>query len=368
MTSSVSSRNAEARQFLVFQSQTLRGVGILAVILLHVTALFTEKQYGVLTYPLVALNSLTRFAVPLFVVLSAMHLNLNRRNQRAFPFYRRTIKYLLIPYALYSFFYWIPKGLAGGGLLGLIRALLLGRSSYHLWFIVLIAQLYVLHPLLSRWYEHCRHRGALLMLAFSAQISWSLVFTFWFPSLTLPAAVRALLAVLYFPSAIGYFFGGYFLLEHAETVVRLARCRSTLLAVAAAGLTSTAVMAASWLIPLSGGVPFAEIPHPYLIHDLLSPVQTLSALALVLYFAQRVDRGLPCRWLCLALNSLGLYAYGIYYLHVFVLQSESYLLKRVFPGGEDRLGFCVALAALVPFTSWLAARLLARTPLGRYLT
>ena len=84
---------------------------MLAIILIHVTGTFAERApVDWFTAVLIFANSASRFAVPVFVMLSGFHLSLNARNEQYFRFYRRTLKHLVIPYLLYTALYTLVRG------------------------------------------------------------------------------------------------------------------------------------------------------------------------------------------------------------------------------------------------------------------
>jgi len=59
--------------------------------------------------PEVFANTLARFAVPLFIVMSGFYLSLHTRNQHALRFYRRTLPGLILPYVVYTAIYILAK-------------------------------------------------------------------------------------------------------------------------------------------------------------------------------------------------------------------------------------------------------------------
>ena len=171
----------ESRQFFIYPLSLVKGICILSVILLHVTTGSAGmKQSQCLTSSLIFINCLTRFAVPLFIALSGFYLSLNPRNESAVPFYRRTLKFLVVPYVIYSLIYSLPAFRKSGNLLEVVRNLLTASASPHLWFGLLILQLYLLHPFLIRWYRARRHHGTLIISAFLLQIAWSLALAIMF--------------------------------------------------------------------------------------------------------------------------------------------------------------------------------------------
>lgn len=380
----VSKMTGESRRFLVYQLPLIKGICILGVILIHVTAAFTEMTHsGGLFFTLLFLNSLARFAVPLFVAFSGFYLSLNARNENAVPFYRRTLRFLLVPYILYSVLYSIWDIRSGGDPWRLVKDLPWASASYHLWFGLLVLQLYILHPFLRRRYLACGNRGALVVGAFLLQIGWSVLSitllplvwsalsTSLFPDSTnAAAAVRTgakRIAELIFMNHIGNFLGGYLILERSEEMSRFLKRRTSAIPGSVVWVAAAAGLAAYWGVPLSRGTPWDAIERRYLLHFILTPLVSLAALATILPLAQNPRRIQMYfhRWL----HSFGLYSYGIYYLHPFV----ALILSRGFhhfvgPDPVNMVSFHVMRFAVVSFVTLLAVKAMARLPFGRYVT
>ncbi len=373
----------ESRQFFVYPLPALKGTCVLAVVLIHLTASCTGlTRFGWLFQGLLLINSLARFAVPLFVVFSGFYLALNPANERALPFFRRTLKFLLFPYLLYSLLYSALSGTLGSP--GrLLRDFLLGSAAPHLWFGLLILQLYLLHPLLRRRYLASRHRSALVLGAFLVQVGWQVSSVTWLPqaatwlgTVLLPgapslteAAARAVprLGELAFLSHLGYFLGGYLLLDTAEEVRRWLRSPAMVIIAALVWLAAATGIAASWYFPMARGISWEALPHPYLVHFLLTPLLSMAALVVLLPAVQRKSHhpGPLLR----GLHAFGLFAYGIYYLHpLFILLVAQWfrLLTGAVP--YHSLWFQGLRGAFVAVAAFLTAQLLARLPFGRYLT
>ncbi len=137
----------------------LRGLAILFVILIHVLASIQFPLYRVQPWQTLAvsLDQLARICVPIFVALSGYGLMM-KYTQSPFAwseFLTRRVWKLLPAYFLFStLFYlvfqlrpdWIPVGTPDSFLV----QLLLGKADYHLYFVPLIFQLYLLFPFLKK--------------------------------------------------------------------------------------------------------------------------------------------------------------------------------------------------------------------------
>lgn len=193
----------------------LRIAAAFSVVMLHSAAQFwysldvssTEWQIAN-TY-----DALFRFGVPVFVMISGAlflnkeyHLDLKR-------LYKHNILRLVILYIVWSCLYGIYDiaGYHGGNpdYKDIIRECLYGR--YHLWFLPMLAGIYVLLPILKSWVEHAERKNIeyFLLLFFVLQIGSSTL-----RALTVTDELHMLLELTEVEMAcsyIGYFIWGYYL-------------------------------------------------------------------------------------------------------------------------------------------------------------
>jgi len=352
-------QTAESRQFFVYPLTLVKGVLILCILVLHVTGGFRQiSQPGLLSAVLMIIHSLARIGLPLFFVLSGFYLGLNARNECAIPFYRRTLKFLVIPWVVYSLFFSMPPLLLRGDVHQFFRSLWVIATSGQLSFMSIIIQLYLLHPFLRRWYRTRGRHEAILLGAFALQILWS-------TSIELltqdPNALQRC-----FPGYIGYFFAGYYLLDHSEEAVRWAHHPALVGAGGAAWIATAIAMAVFVDLPMQRDLPWIGRACGHLTSGFLVPLMSFSALAIVVPLARK--GGLGKTWAGRILQSLGLYAFGIYLLHRFFMLVFGTALRRGLGLGFDDALFYFLLLVLTTFGTLLTLRTLAKLPFGRYVT
>ncbi|MDF2723814.1 MAG: acyltransferase [Paenibacillus sp.] len=138
----------------------VRGIAIAAVLLIHATASSrVELPLGSYSHTLYfSINNLSYFPVQAFVLLSGLVLfysyfdNWNVR--RTLGFYRKRLQYILIPYLIWSCFYYLydkwlnPEMTVTFSWPEFVRLLPWGEAGYHLYFMAIIMQLYAIFPLL----------------------------------------------------------------------------------------------------------------------------------------------------------------------------------------------------------------------------
>jgi len=137
-----------------------RAFAILAVVLIHATSqTIAAAQTSDLYYMYVFANIFSKFAVPSFIFLTGFVLfynyadrGLNLSNIGAF--YRKRLKYILIPYFIFSLAYFLFRQFLNGGITvsmesmtALIEDLLTGTAYTHLYYIFILVQFYLLFPL-----------------------------------------------------------------------------------------------------------------------------------------------------------------------------------------------------------------------------
>jgi peptidoglycan/LPS O-acetylase OafA/YrhL len=138
----------------------VRAIAILAVLTIHGTSEATvDLQSGSLAQSLyLAVNKLSNFAVPVFIFLSGVVLFYRYSGdwsaRQALVFYRKRIQQIVIPYLIWSLFYYLyNQWLYDRANLHFhwnefLDLLPWADASYHLYFIIIIVQFYLLFPLL----------------------------------------------------------------------------------------------------------------------------------------------------------------------------------------------------------------------------
>ena len=127
---------------------SLRGLAILAVILIHTTTRTLEAS----NFDLVGfswtlfLNQTMRFAVPLFIMISGLVLEKSSRVESYWSFIKRRFSKIFIPYIVWSLFYYFV--VYNNNHDSLIKVFLTGNASYQLYFIPALLVFYLTFPLL----------------------------------------------------------------------------------------------------------------------------------------------------------------------------------------------------------------------------
>ncbi|GGA31045.1 acyltransferase [Paenibacillus physcomitrellae] len=156
-----------------------RAIAILAVVMIHVTSNPVVRMQQVpgsgLTIFYEFWNKLSQFAVPAFIFLSGLVLFYNyadperQRSGWVLGFYKKRLLYIFVPYAVWSFIYFLMKqGRQWNHPLAdwktFLIHLLTGNNYEHLYYFLILIQFYVLFPPL------------LAVLRYQAAVRWLIPF------------------------------------------------------------------------------------------------------------------------------------------------------------------------------------------------
>ena len=138
----------------LFSIDALRVIAILAVILVHVsTKTLSEAHFDLINDPVsLFLNQSSRFAVPLFFLISGFVLELNNKEGLSYAtYFKKRASRILIPFIIWSiFYYFIGWGYDVTKFISVrfLTDLLFGKASYHLYFIPTLILFYLAFPFL----------------------------------------------------------------------------------------------------------------------------------------------------------------------------------------------------------------------------
>lgn len=299
-----------------YEYSLLRVICCAAVVVLHTGSIYlagwTPDMPGLLRTAAGLLQSLTRNAVPLFVMLSGAFLLPDDRNQKPGYFYRKSFRKLGIPTLVFSAFYVAYayavllgkiyiKHTAGTELLWEpLKLWLEGVPYFHMWFMYMLMGLYAVVPFLVRLRSRLGERqwfaaGIFCLAAGMALSKW-----------------RVLPWIFQWTLYVGYFMLGAAIRRHFREKGRNPLGNVYL----AAGLAVLGV--AAWLFHRKlwyGALPGYEVIHP---------LSGLVALSSVLVFAGFARRSVPI--------DLGVHSGLTFYIYLFhggVLSFLDLLIRNV---------------------------------------
>lgn len=125
----------------------IRGIAIIAVLLIHISATALNNAGNFAQEQLVIwINQMMRFAVPIFLVLSGWGLTISgKHNQKYTVFLKSKLSKILFWYLLWSVIYY-AFNTKTFNLTTFAKDVFLGTSSYHLYYVPIIIVFYVIYP------------------------------------------------------------------------------------------------------------------------------------------------------------------------------------------------------------------------------
>lgn len=187
----------------------LRVVASVAVVILHVSAepvVFIQDRSSALWHAGNVLDSLCRWCIGIFVMVSGALLLDPSRIESASEFFKRRLQRILVPVLFWSAAYFALAGATGQPLtLERVGKLLWqGRPWYHMWYLFMIVGLYAVTPLLRAYVSRASIpiRWGVAVLCLVAACGWNLDLAL--DRRALPSTVLTM-----FIPYIGYYLIGY---------------------------------------------------------------------------------------------------------------------------------------------------------------
>jgi len=332
------------RKERIDELDVLRGMAMLSVILQHALGVYIRRPeiHFADAAMIGMLFNITKFAVPTFVFVTGAALLYNYYDNLDYPkFLWKRIKDILLPYLVWSIAYEIySNGLLEANFLwlrNLGKDLLYGNAFYHLWFVVMTFQFYLVYPAFRSLFRKApaildskpRFVTAVgLLAALYTLIMW---FSYsYIPSVNLHAGLKAVQVIfieLRDRNFIYFFF--YFILGGIAGLL-MPRWREF---VTKSPIWNTYLFAGLFIwigFELMQGVSGGQVNlnystslKPSMFYYTVSEIVFLYGLSLVIVESRSCIYKL--------FNLAGKYSYGIYLAHAFVLVYAVRLVDKFSP-------------------------------------
>ncbi len=316
----------------------LRAFAILAVLAIHVSAGFTAiPAINSLMIVNVIIDIFTHYAVPLFIFISGFVLYLKyNRNYSARSFAKKRFLRIIPPYLIFTTFYLLfgifkMKILTGiyewPSTLQILYAYFAAGASYHMWFFLIIIELYLLYPVIIRCYHFFADRNydwLFVVLALILQLGWQVFganYQLHLAGYDLDITNKLFLCRFF------YFALGIYVCSHYAGIKEWVLKRSWWVY----GMTVIPLTLICSYILLSGVYVYgnySEIPNSYMLYEklVLSVLLYVCTFALLYVLCHKIVSGKKqATWLL----TIGAYSFGIFLIHPFFQQGIMYLLEHI---------------------------------------
>jgi peptidoglycan/LPS O-acetylase OafA/YrhL len=158
----------------LFELDYMRFIACLAVMIVHITATAMDTNgyiRGSLPYVVIlAVNRSFKFTTPIFIFLSGVtsFYSYRKKEFKYFPFIVRRLEKVLVAYLVWCAVYYaayIKLGYYSFDIRFFIDRILLGDMSYHLYFVIIITQMYIIGPVFYKMLKGSDRKITILIVA-----------------------------------------------------------------------------------------------------------------------------------------------------------------------------------------------------------
>ncbi|RHW37260.1 acyltransferase [Neobacillus notoginsengisoli] len=291
----------------IFEIHYLRAVACLMVLLVHVSGSFYYENGKVWDNMTFFVNQISRFGTSMFALISAFLLIRSTINRGFEPkrFFSSRLTKVGLPFLAWSLFYlyywYVTNGFhpLDSGRKRFIIDFFFGNSFYHLYFMSIVFQFYLVFPLL----QLIRSKKAWAVLLVIAALVHIYFLTYYAPG-KFEGVWRTILSQRAFlPNWIYFFIFGGFLAYFWDDALSFSRKYAKWFGIASLFVIFLGVLEYTVV---------GSIPSNRLTNIINIPILTFTMIG----FGERISK---LRWLSKFLTSIGTYSMAIYLAHPFVL-------------------------------------------------
>lgn len=284
----------------------LRILAALAVVTIHVSAGVVMDDAQKYESPWMAGNffeSVSRWAVPMFVMISGALMLSSTKQISTAMFLKKKLAKILIPLFAFSVIYYaneVRKGEITYSIGDFIKRFATDDIMYHLWFLYMIAGLYLITPLLKILIQNAKRKDIeyfILLWLFASVISKAIEY---FIGYTFK------IELFFVTHYIGYYVLGYYLFTYDFHV----KWRALMYVGGIVGWVTTFIMTYHESLKV-------DEPLEQFWYDEHSPNVLLMAVALFMLFKSTKIGEVKLPWIGKVISQA---SFGIYLIHVLVMQ------------------------------------------------
>jgi probable poly-beta-1,6-N-acetyl-D-glucosamine export protein len=349
----------------------LRAIAILAVISIHVSAFFTEmNSINFLTLLYMSIDTVSHFAVPLFVCISGFVLyNKYRESYSLKIFYKKRFLSVVPQYTfftIFSFLYLYIGQIYFGRewtfeAIDIIYKYFTGTAFLYLSFFVLIIQLYFIYPVIETFFTKSVKVHKIFEFMILLLIVQILYQIFFIENLFLIGSVTMFLPYLF------YFVLGMYVNSQYIQYKNMVKTLKNSFILYFALLLATVLGIGRWSITY-----FESNLNPQLIQiynwvfDVISPFYYIVIFVFCLYLALIISNMNPNIGIKF-LQKIGNYSFGIYLIHGFILFTLVIVIFPKFGFNANNWLFYPVVFALVLSLSLLFVYFMNKVPYHEYV-
>ncbi|MCA1060819.1 acyltransferase [Rossellomorea aquimaris] len=335
----------------IFEIHFLRAIACLLVVLVHVSGSYFHQQGQHFNEYTLFINQISRFGTPMFSLISAFLLTYQIRkkgfNLRRFVSSRFTK--IGLPFLFWSIFYLLFMYLLNGenpfkfGIKPFLVNFAFGNSAYHLYFMSIVFQFYLLFLFLQRF--RSKLSWTVLM---SIAVMINIYFLNWFSPDQADGIWRVMLTQRAFlPNWIFYFIFGGFLAYYWEPLLSFSKKSKVFLSIAALFI----ILGAVWEYKLNGSISSNRTTN---IINL--PILTL--------FVMGIGSNITdLKWVNGFFAKIGTFSMAIYLVHPFVL----FIFQEIAPAFVWKTSFFPIVFGVILATTILIIKGIQLIPGNQYI-
>lgn len=335
----------------------LRCFAILAVIAIHTAAALTRVPDPANYFAVSLWQSLSSFAVPLFITISGFVLWLSYKPSTIGGFYRRRFLRIIPPYLIFTVVYLVANILKSFVVTGIfhypswgeiVNAFLFATSNEHMWFFLIIIELYLFYPAIHAVYQKLMSHSLdwiLLIAGFIIQTAWSNFSGGLFIQVN---DIPVYLSNKIFLCVIFYFILGMYICHHYSAIQRVLRSIITGVVLSLFSIV-TAVFA--FIIPQMQAYGMMNISY------------CVSAIFLLFFVSVHLvsvsEKNI--------FVTIGLYSFGIYLIHPLIQGLFGYVIYPALSVTPEVWAYYPLVFITTTVLSILGVYLIKKLPYNKYI-
>lgn len=289
--------------------QSIRGLCIICVVLIHCATGITWKNHTTLNFNYdywLVLRQFINFPIAIFIFLSAYFINIEQASKKPLLFLSNRLQRLLIPYLIWSIFYFTINAISNGTLPKINDVLLdvlTGRAAGPFYFIIVLVQLTLIAPLIvhnisKKWFN--------VMCCIITPLYLILIYIFNFKTKQQMPYYETFI----FPWFLFYFAGLYIKINNFVINKGLTSYNGIMVPILFLAFSLSASIFEGYALMSLG------LSESFAVSQIKISSFLYSLAVINMFFTIRQYSSVP---ITKSLISIGNISYGIFYLHIFAL-------------------------------------------------